>query len=73
MESDFARLTEMQHRGERRGGDLEQEIDRLQRYLTAARRDLHRDAVRLGPHLIWRRYPAFSYSYTAWRIIPGWD
>ncbi len=42
LESDFARLMEMQHRGERRGGDLEQEIDRLQRYLTAARRDLHR-------------------------------
>ena len=54
LESDYAALADMQHRrpapgsnltanlGDNRSGSLEQELDRLQRYLSAARRDLHR-------------------------------
>jgi hypothetical protein len=47
LESGYAALTDMQHRGQGDAGKLEQELDRLQRYLSAARRDLHRtEAVR---------------------------
>ncbi len=42
LESSYAELVDRQHRGERNTGDLEQELERLQRYLSAARRDLNR-------------------------------
>jgi hypothetical protein len=42
LESDYAALADMQHRGERSSANLEQELDRLQHYLAAARRDLQR-------------------------------
>ncbi|MFN8466384.1 MAG: hypothetical protein U0X20_12575 [Caldilineaceae bacterium] len=42
LESGYAALSDMQHRGQGDTGKLEQELDRLQRYLSAARRDLHR-------------------------------
>ena len=43
LESSYAALSsDMQHRGQGDTGKLEQELDRLQRYLSAARRDLHR-------------------------------
>jgi hypothetical protein len=41
LESDYAALADMQHRGVR-SRKLEQELDRLQHYLAAARRDLQR-------------------------------
>ena len=47
LESGYAALADLQHRGQGDTGKLEQELDRLQRYLSAARRDLHRtQAVR---------------------------
>ncbi len=47
LESGYAALEDLQHRGQGDTGKLEQELDRLQRYLSAARRDLHRtQAVR---------------------------
>jgi hypothetical protein len=42
LESDFAALMDMQHRTGRSSGNLEQELDRVRRYLAAARRDLRR-------------------------------
>lgn len=58
LENDYAALSDLQHRGrapdnnpagdltgnpgDSRAGNLEQELDRLQRYLAAARRDLRR-------------------------------
>jgi hypothetical protein len=42
LESSYADLVERQHRGERGTQNLELELDRLQRYLSAARRDLNR-------------------------------
>ena len=61
LESDYAALADLQHRshapagnpgnqeGNNQGGGLEQELDRLQRYLSAARRDLHRTQADDGP------------------------
>jgi hypothetical protein len=46
LESGYAALVEMQHRTghaeDRQGDNVALELDRLQRYLSAARRDLHR-------------------------------
>ena len=89
LESDYAALRRpAAPRPGRHRRQLEQELDRLQRYLSAARRDLHRTqggpqpgaqgrAGRCCPSRvrIWRRRgsPAISRSHAAWRIIPGWD
>jgi hypothetical protein len=42
LESSYADLVERQHRGEHGTQNLELELDRLQRFLSAARRDLNR-------------------------------
>jgi hypothetical protein len=42
LESSYADLVDRRHRGERGTQNLELELDRLQRYLSAARRDLNR-------------------------------
>jgi hypothetical protein len=42
LEQSYATLADLQHRGAPESGPIEQELDRLQRYLAAARHDLRR-------------------------------
>jgi hypothetical protein len=42
LEDGYAALMDLRHRGAPESGQIEQELDRLQRYLTAARHDLRR-------------------------------
>jgi hypothetical protein len=42
LEQNYTALSDLQHRGTPAAGQIEQELDRLQRYLAAARHDLRR-------------------------------
>jgi hypothetical protein len=62
LENRYAELASRQHRGELSPGPLENDLDRLQRFLSAARRDLHRsqdDELHRGGSVANEKHPPF--------------
>jgi chromosome segregation ATPase len=68
LESSYAELADRRHRGEHSTADLEQELDRLQRYLSAARRDLNRTEGSAGHRNLGDGDPSVFRTHS-WRDV----